>query len=442
MPINEKLKVKVCEEIDKRREEIIGIAKTILENPELGFGEVKTARLVSQKFAELGILHRAGLGITGIKGVVNGGDSGPSVGVMGELDSLIVPEHPYANKENGAAHACGHNAQIAILYGVAAAITQSGILPALTGKVVFFAVPAEERIEIDYRSGLIKQGKLHYLTGKPELISLGEMDDIDIAMMTHTSPELGTVKLARAESWNGNVAKRIQFIGKSAHAGGQPHKGVNALNAAMIALTAIHAQRETFQDADTIRVHPIITRGGAAVNAVPADVRIETYVRGKSTKAFLDANEKVDRALRAGAMAIGAKVKITTIPGGMPFVTYSELWNTYESNAAFIVGKEGIGNLGHKTSSSDFGDVSQIMPAIHPFSGGITGTPHGSDYLISDYEVAVINPAKAIATTIIDLLADGANKAREVLSKSKPPMTKEQYLKSLDSLFREEEYQG
>lgn len=442
MPQKEELKAKVCQEIDNRKEETIGLAKAILESPEPGFREVNTAKLVSRKFTELGIPHRRDIGLTGVKGSVSGGSSGPSVCVMGELDSLIVPDHPYADKTTGAAHACGHNVQIAMMYSVAAAIVKTGVLPSLAGRVIFIAVPAEEGIEIEYRYGLIKQGKLHYCTGKAEFIRLGEMDDIDITMMTHTSPELENKKFAAVESMNGVIRKKVQFIGKSAHAGGQPHKGINALNAAMIAIASINAQRETFQDADTIRVHPIITKGGDAVNAVPADVRIESYVRGKTAPALLDANEKVNRAFRAGAMAVGAKVNIITIPGSMPLVTYPELWSTYKRNATSIVSEEEIGNVGHRTGSSDIGDVSQIMPTIHPICAGATGTPHGNDYLIKDYDMALINPAKAMAMTVIDLLADNALRAKEVLSKSKSPMTKEQYVKSLDSLFTEEEYQG
>ncbi len=442
MPTREELKARVCKEIDSRREEIVGVAKTILEMPQSGFREFKASKVVSQKLTELGLPHKAGIALTGVKGAVSGGSAGPSVCVMGELDSLIVPDHPYADKATGAAHACGHNCQIAMIYGVAAAITKSDILPSLAGRVVFIAVPAEEGIEVEYRYDLRKQGKLHYLTGKPEFIKLGELDDVDMVMMTHTSPKPEVKKLALSESNNGVVRKKIQFIGRSAHAGGNPHKGINALNAAMLALSAIHAQRETFQDADTIRVHPIITKGGDAVNAVPADVRMETYVRGKTAPAILDANAKVDRALRAGAMAVGAKVKITTIPGSLPLIPYPELWKVYKPNAAAVVGEEEIGYVGHSTGSSDIGDVTQLMPAIHPYSGGVTGTEHGSDYLIQDYDVAVINAAKAMAMTVIDLLADGAIKAKEVLAKSKPPMTKEQYFKSLDSLFKEEEYQG
>ncbi len=210
----------------------------------------------------------------------------------------------------------------------------------------------------------------------------------------------------------------------------------------MIALSAIQAQRETFRDEDTIRVHPIITKGGDAVNAVPADVRMETFVRGRTTTAITDANGKVDRALRAGALAVGAKVKIVTLPGYLPVIEYPEAQTVYRTNAESLVGKDEVVKRGHMTGSTDMGDLSHIMPILNLSSGGATGTGHGSDYVVQDYNLAVLTAAKAMAMTVIDLLADGATKAKEVLAKSKPPMTKEQYLSFMDSLLKEEEFQG
>lgn len=442
MPTREELKAKVCQEIDRRSEEIVSVARTILENPEPGFREQKTSKFIARKFGELGLTFKDGLALTGVKSVVNGGSSGPTVAVLGELDSLIIPDHPFADKLTGAAHACGHNAQIAMLFGVTAAITRTGILPSLAGRIAFMAVPAEEYIEIEYRDDLRKQGKLHFLGGKPEFIKVGAFDDVDMAMMTHTSSEPEVKKLALRGTNNGCIAKRIQFIGRAAHAGGAPHRGINALNAAMLALSAIHAQRETFRDEDTIRVHPIITKGGDVVNAVPADVRMETFVRGKTVEAILDANIKVDRALRAGAMAVGAKVKITTLPGYLPLVENLDMQALYKTEALSLVGEDGFGYVGHSTGSTDMGDVGHIMPAIHPYSGGATGTGHGNDYLIADYQVAVLNPAKAMAMMVVDLLADGAVRAKEVLAKSKPKMTRQQYLDFMDHLLKEELYEG
>jgi len=126
------------------------------------------------------------------------------------------------------------------------------------------------------------------------LIQKGHFDDVDLAAIIHThrSPELK--KAAVVKSCNGCIVKLIRYKGLAAHSGSWPHKAINALNAAHVAPAAIDAQRETFKDEDAIRVRPIITRGGDLVNLVPADVRIETVVRGKTNEAIMDANKKVD----------------------------------------------------------------------------------------------------------------------------------------------------
>ena len=339
MATKDELKAAACREIENHSGEIAGICETILGHPEPGFREERTAALVAEKFTELGIQHRDKLAITGVKGMLRGRQTRPAVAVLGELDSLIVPDHPHADPTTGAAHACGHNAQIGMLIGVATALVVSGIMSELDGSVALIAVPAEEYIEIAFRQGLRKAGKIRYLGGKAEMIRIGEFDDIDMAMMTHTAALSKGKKLNIGGTSNGTVAKQIQFIGKGAHAGGAPHLGINALNAATIAMAAINAQRETFKDSDTVRVHPIITRGGQTVNIVPADVRMETYVRGKTLDAIKDADSKVNRALKAGAMAVGARVRIVTLPGYLPMQNNHPLQQVYRQNAVTVLGK-------------------------------------------------------------------------------------------------------
>ena len=441
MATTEELKARVCEAIDQRAEEIIGIATHILESPEPGFREQKTSRFVQQQFDALGLPHRNGLALTGVKAWTEAGAPGPTVAVLGELDSLRVLEHPFVDSETGAAHACGHHCQIAMMLGVAMGLHHSGVLGDLAGRVVFFAVPAEELIEVEYRDELRRQGKLEFIGGKSELVRLGEFDDIDVAMMTHTSSTQGEGKLTLAGSNNSLVVKRIQYLGRGAHAGASPHLGINALNAAMLGLQAIHSLRETFRGEDTVRVHPIITRGGDAVSAVPADVRMETFVRGRTIEAVREWDKKVDRALRAGAMAVGAKVRITTIPGYLPLNNNKEMTALYRGNAVSVVGEENVGQAGHRTGSTDMGDIGHILPAIHPYAAGATGVGHGADYVIEDYTLAVINPAKAMAMTVIDLLANGAAGAKEVKAKAKLPLTKNAYLKLLRGFAREEEWE-
>ncbi len=442
MPSREELKRQAFDAIDARAEELVNLAQTILKNPEPGFREVKTSQLVCSAFAEMGIPFRSGLGLTGVRADLLGGSPGPTMALLGELDSLIVNEHPHADASTGAAHACGHHCQIGMLVGAAVGLNQPDILAALSGRISLIAVPAEEYIEIEYRDSLRRVGKIEFLGGKPELIKLGEFDDVDLAMMIHTTSTVEEGRLCISGTNNGTVAKKIQFLGKGSHAGGSPHLGINALNAATLALSAIHYNRETFRDADTVRVHPIITKGGEAVSAVPAEVRMETFVRGKTIDAIMDANAKVDRALRAGAMAVGAGVRIQTIPGYMPLAQDRLMNEIFRPNAAALVGAEGVGHVAHRTGSTDMGDISQIMPAIHPYVGGATGLGHGADYVVRDYQLAVITAAKAMAATVVDLLAEGAGSANQVVAEHRPEMTRPDYLKFMRSLASEQTYQA
>src|SRR5262249_21368576 len=155
--------------------------------------------------------------------------------------------------------------------------------------------PAEEYGDVEWRVRQARAGKLEFLGGKPELLRLGHFDDVDLAMMIHTTSRPEDGKAGVPASNHGWVVKTGRYGGRAAYAGGAPHMGVNALYAAHVALAAINALRETFRDEDTIRVHPIITHGGSQVNVIPGEVRLETYVRGRSVKAILDANVKVDR---------------------------------------------------------------------------------------------------------------------------------------------------
>ena len=446
----DEMKAAALAEIDRRGDELIGISKTILDNPEPGFREFKTARTVAEAFERFEIPYKDGIGITGLRGDLRGGSGrgagggsgGPTVAVMGELDSLKVLGHPHADDETSAAHACGHHCQIGMMLGVAVGLLADGVMESLAGNVALMAVPAEEYIEVEYRDDLRRAGKLEFIGGKPEFIRLGELDDVDLAMMTHTSnADPGGGMIAFGGTNNGMVAKRIRFLGRAAHAGGAPHTGINALNAAMIAMSAIHAQRETYQDPDTVRIHPIITQGGVAVSSVPADVRMETYVRGSRTEAFMDASVKVDRALRAGAMSVGGSVEITTLPGYLPIQSDESMLALYGTNAGALVGRGNVRRLGHRTGSTDMGDVSQLMPVIHPYVNAATGSGHGIDYVVQDYELGVLTGAKAMAMTVIDLLYDGAAQARRIAGEYRAPLTKDSYLSLMRSMLKEGVYE-
>lgn len=441
MPATEDLKQRVAGAIDERSSEIIKVGETIMGRPELGFKEFETAALVAQTFEELELPYRTGLAITGVSARIETGRAGPTLALIGELDALAVPGHPKEDQTTHAAHACGHNAQIAGLMGVAAALSDPRVQRELSGTIVLMAVPAEEYVEVAYRYGLQQEGKLEFLGGKPELIARGEFDDVDLAMMIHTHADPAENGMAAVTSSNnGCVVKQVQYIGVASHAGAAPERGVNALYAAQLGMAGINALRETFRDEDAVRVHPIITHGGDLVNVIPSDVRLETYVRGKTNNVIHAASTKVDRALRAGAMALGAEVEIRTLPGYLPLLNNRSMADLFLANQAALHGEDGIRQLGHRTGSTDMGDISHIMPALHPSMAGAVGTNHATDWDIADPQMAYIEPAKALAWMAVDLLADGACVGQRIVDEFEPLMTREDYLAYQRSLMREDRW--
>jgi len=261
-------------------------------------------------------------------------------------------------------------------------------------------------------------------------------------MMIHTTPRAEDGAVAIPRSNNGRFGKTVRFVGKAAHAGAAPHTGVNALYAAHIALMGINAIRETFRDEDTVRVHPILTHGGSQVNVIPGEARLETYVRGRTLEAIREANTRVDRALRAGALALGATVEIETLPGYLPLTCDPTMASVFKVNAETMFGAGACRDAGHRAGSTDMGDVSQVMPVLHPYMGGARGTGHAADYAIADPHMAYVMPARALAAMVVDLLWDGAGRAREVVATAKPALTRDAYVKFQRDIRKREVYES
>ncbi len=423
--------------IDEQADALIGISKDIWDHPESGFREHRTAKLTSEFMRSIYLVPLENIAITGVVAKIDTGRPGPHIAVMGELDSLIVPEHRNADPETGAAHVCGHNIQIGNMLAAAVGLSQPEVLEQLSGSISFMAVPAEEYIEIEYRKGLRESGELEFLAGKQEFVRLGELDNVDISMLTHATPYEGR-SLKPGVSHNGMIAKTVRFIGKSAHAGGAPHLGINALNAANLAMQGIALLRETFIDEDHIRIHPIITRGGAAVSSVPANVTMEMFIRAANVDAIQDAEAKVDRALKGAAMTIGATVKISTSPGYMPSLFDPAMSDLYEESVAELLGESATGRVPHRTSSTDMGDISMMMPTLHAYASGASGRSHSDEFEITDWQLDVIDAGKAMAATVIDLLADDGKRAKDIIANFDAQLSKEKYLETVRGLQRTE----
>lgn len=417
--------------VEKYREMILDAERYIWKNPETGYKEFKTSKYMAEKFEELGYSLNYADGITGFYTVIDTGRAGPEVLILGELDSIICSTHPESDPETGAVHSCGHNAQCAALLGVAAALTDKNVLSRLCGKIRLCAVPAEELLEIEYRSELKKQGKIKYFGGKSEFLSRGYFDGVDIAFMVHTANVFCAKHYAV-----GFISKNIIYKGRASHAGSTPWSGINALYAANCGLNAVNALRETFKEEDYIRVHPIITSGGDMVNAIPETVRMESYVRGKTFEAINSANKKVNRALIGAALSMGANIDIIDMPGYAPLVNdmnmielAKDAMEMTDPDIKFIF------NDTTGTGSTDMGDLSAIMPVVHPYAAGAEGKSHGNNYKITDPVAACVTNAKWQVAMLTLLLENGAERAKRIISEFKPEFaSKEDYLAYQDSI--------
>lgn len=422
----------IYKKIDKYRQMILDAERYIWNHAETGYKEVQTSKYLAEKFEQLGYKLTYADNITGFYTVIDTGREGPEVLILGELDSVICPTHPECNKETGAVHSCGHNAQCAALLGVAALLTEKEILDKLCGRIRLCAVPAEELLEIEFRNELKKKGVIKYFGGKVEFLHRGYFDGVDLAFMVHTSSAF--VSGGKAV---GCVAKNVIYKGVASHAGGSPDLGKNALYAANCGLNAINALRETFKEKDYIRVHPIITAGGAMVNAIPDNVVIESYVRGLTFDAILKENKKVNQAIVGSALSLGVNVEIIDTPGYAPLI--NDIGMLQVAKAGF----EGVfpekqfnydpNYVG--TGSTDMGDLSCLIPCVHPYSAGAVGTGHGSDYYIVDPEKACVMCASWQVGMLTVLLSNNAEKAKQIISNFKPRFdTKKEYLAFQDSI--------
>ena len=421
--------------VDRAREAILQTQEDLQRMPELGFREWKTHAYLKNRFEELGYTVTELGDIPGFYTDVDTGRPGPKIVVFGELDALPCPAHPFADPETGAAHACGHHCQCAIILGVAAALKEASVLKELCGSVRIFAVPAEEGVDAAYREELRKKGNVKYFAGKAEVLYRGLLDDVDMARMMHSS-SVTTSKMNIGRGSVGNCRKKATFFGKSAHAGGSPHKGINALYAATTALTAANALRETFQEKDIIRMHPIITKGGNVVNAIPDEVVIENMIRGVNYDAIARVSHSVNRAFAGCAAAMGCQVKLEDFPGSAPRYNDHNLRKAfYQVAREFFTEEELKFTESISSGCTDMGDISCVMPAVHPMISGASGACHSEHYTVSDPELSCVTAAKIMSGVVQLLLCEKAAFAKKVIAeKIVPYASKEEFFKVKDSL--------
>jgi len=371
----EKLKASVSGEVDARRQELKKLSQKLHANPEIGFHEVKAAAWLTGYLEENGFSVERGICKLPTAFRASYGQGKPSIAILAEYDALP-----------GIGHACGHNliATLAVGAGVAAkpAIDLCG------GSLLLIGTPGEETYG-----------------GKAIMADRGAFSNVDIAMMVHPG-ELDTATTKALA----NQALEVEFLGRAAHAAANPEKGINALEAMLVAFTAINSLRQHIRS--TARIHGIITDGGQAANIVPEHSAGSFLVRAEDYAYLDELKEKVLNCFIGAATASGARLKYR-----WGEVRYAPMRNNLTLARLFRRNMQSLGRriqLTHPESSvgsTDMGNVSQLVPSIHPIVAiAPPETPHHSTQFaeIAASEAGqrgLVDAAKALALTVVDLVS-------------------------------------
>jgi amidohydrolase len=375
----ESLKKDVAAAIDAMREELLALSHAIHGEPELALEEFKAAKRLTDAVTGHGIeVLREAFGLKTAFAAEFGKASGPNVAILSEYDALP-----------GIGHACGHNIIATTGYGAAMALSKlNGRLP---GRVRYMGTPAEERFG-----------------GKELMAREGAFDKVDAAMMIHPSNlnivTMPCIAISEVE---------VVYHGRSAHASAMPYRGLNALDAVVTAYQSIAQLRQHIKP--TERIHGIITEGGLAANIVPERAACRFYVRAADAHELAPLKARVHACFEAGALATGCKADIRWgITDYLDLKTNWPMAEAYKKNAQRL-GRDFFpfehippGFAG----STDMGNVSHRVASIHPMlavapPNVIIHNPEFARWAASEQgDAAVIDGAKSLAFTAIDLMCD------------------------------------
>ena len=381
-------KDKTQEFIDENCDHLINISDEIHRNPEIAFKEVKASRLLADELKNGGFNLEVGVAgmDTAIVATHPEQSKGPTIAILAEYDAL--PE---------IGHACGHN--LIATSALGACLALGSVKKDLPGKLVFMGTPAEEDIG-----------------GKIAMVEAGLFKNIDAAMMFHPAPGYtmtGRQGLALTEV-------NIEFHGKASHASGSPEKGINALDAVIQTFNGINALRQHIKSA--ARIHGVITHGGIKPNIVPEYAAASFYVRATTDDYCKELVKKLENCAIGAASATGATLKYSIIePSYQSRVMNKPMGDAFAKNLEAIGEPIILLPPGSGAGSSDIGNVSHVIPAIHPYisicDDNIAG--HSIEFAEASaskrgHEV-MLNAAKALAMTAIDLFTDSKmmNQVRE-----------------------------
>ena len=366
-------KKQIIAEIDHHAEMLWGISEALFHEPEIAFHEYKACHLLVKTLSESDFTIETGIGglETAFRATHGAGDE-PTIAILAEYDALV-----------SLGHACGHNLIAASAVGAGIALV--GLKPKLKGQIQVIGTPAEEG------GG-----------GKIILANAGVFKSVDAAMMFHPSSKNMVLRpsLSSAEL-------KIEFFGKAAHAAAAPEEGINALDALILTFNNINALRQTFGPKD--RVAGVIREGGVASNIIPAHTSADFSIRSLKTKRRDALVEIVKNCAHSAAKAIGCRVEFKVTEGYREIIPNKVLAGLFKSNLEVLGRTVSTPDPNERMGSTDMGEVSHLVPAIHPYLAiapeNIAGhTLEFKEYCISEAgKSAMLDAAKALAMTTIDL---------------------------------------
>ncbi|MDJ0357509.1 M20 family metallopeptidase [Paenarthrobacter sp. PH39-S1] len=370
--------------IDSLEGRLVALSHRIHAHPEIAWQETNASAWVAAELAGVGFNVKTNLCGLPTAFAATVGSGSLHLGICAEYDALA-----------GLGHACGHNIIAAAAVGAAAALAP--VVDALDITLTVFGTPAEEG------GG-----------GKIELLDGGAFDGVHAAMMVHPGP----LDVARAEPYAVSHSK-IRYRGKASHAGAYPERGINAADAFTVAQVAIGLLRQQLESG--VRVHGVVTSGGEAPNAIPEVTEGRWYVRAGSLADLAVLEAKVRRCFEAGALSTGCELEIEAESKPYAeFATNEAILDRYVANA-IALGRTFTSSgpdMRMNRASTDMGNVSQMLPAIHPYIGieSLPAVNHQREFaaacITAAADRAVLDAAKAMAHTCIDLAADSRLRAR------------------------------
>ncbi|MEU3343541.1 M20 family metallopeptidase [Streptomyces sp. NPDC006700] len=377
-----RLKERCRDTVTRVQDQVLALSHSLHAEPELAYEEHRSARKIADLVEGAGFAVERGVCGLPTAFTATAGSGDLVVGICAEYDALP-----------GIGHACGHNVNGAA--ATTAALALASVADDIGVTVKLLGTPAEE-----------------YGGGKADMLREGAFDDVAAAMMAHAAPTdaVGMTSLA-ISSW------KVAYTGRTAHAAAMPHRGVNAADAMMIAQVAISAYRQQMTPGGV--VSGIVTSGGEAPNVIPGRTTADYDCRAETIDELRELQARVRACFEAGALATGAELALETVGND-----YADLRQDLDMCALYSAAAADLGRTVPprdprlRGGSTDMGNVSQIVPSIHPMIGYDCGDAimHNPDFTrygtTAGADLAVLDGGLAMAWTALGLATDEEQRSR------------------------------